>query len=172
MRCNFPREMGVHPFAMTNRSESLDRLTLRSRLSDMAQLPPWIAGLASRYGIPSEVQFGIELCLEEVVSNVIRHGYGGAEDRSVVIRFVMPHDKYFEFVVEDEAPRFNPLDAPDLKALNAEDDARVGGQGIRLLREFADAVEYEPMPSGNRLRIGFSSAGRSTTTTESRSTGK
>jgi serine/threonine-protein kinase RsbW len=168
--------MGARPFAMpfremNDRSESLERLTLRSRLSDMAQLPPWIEGLASRHGIPSDIQFGIELCLEEVVSNVIRHGYGGAEDRSVVVRFVMPQDKYFEFVVEDEAPQFNPLDAPDLKANDPEDDTRIGGQGIRLLREFANAVEYEPMPSGNRLRIGFSSAGRSTTT-ESRSTGK
>lgn len=145
---------------MSNKSESLDRLTLRSRLSDMTQLPPWIEGLASRHGIPSDIQFGIELCLEEVVSNVIRHGYGGTEDRSVVVRFVMPHDRYFEFVVEDEAPQFNPLDAPDLKALNPEDDARVGGQGIRLLREFANAVEYEPTSTGNRLRIGFSSAGK------------
>jgi len=165
MRCNFPREMGSRPFAMpfviNDRSESLDHLTLRSRLSDMTQLPPWIEGLASRHSIPSTIQFGIELCLEEVVSNVIRHGYAGVEDRSVVVRFVMPHDRYFEFVVEDEAPQFNPLDAPDLKAINAEDDARIGGQGIRLLREFADAVKYEPTPAGNRLRIGFSSAGKS-----------
>src|ERR1700691_1178820 len=138
---------------MNDRSDSRDRLTLRSRLSDMAQHPPWIEGWASRHGIPSNVQFGIELCLEEVVSNVIRHGYAGTEDRSVVVRFVTPRDSYFEFVVEDEAPQFNPLDAPDLKAIDPEDDTRIGGQGIRLLREFANAVEYEPTPTGNRLRI-------------------
>ncbi len=33
---------------------------------------------------------------------------------------------------------------------------RVGGQGIRLLRHFADLLEYEPISTGNRLRIGFS----------------
>lgn len=165
--------MGARPFAMpfremNDRSESLAQLTLRSRLSEMAQLPPWIEGLTSRHGIPSNVQFGIELCLEEVVSNVIRHGYAGAEDRSVVVRFVMPRDSYFAFVVEDEAPQFNPLDAPDLKAIDPEDDARIGGQGIRLLREFANTVEYERTPTGNRLRIGFSSAGKSETSPESR----
>ena len=145
---------------MNDRSESLDTLTLRSRLSDMKQLPPWIEALASRHGIPSNIQFGVELCLEEVVSNVIRHGYGGAEDRPVTVRFVAPRDNYFEFVVEDQAPQFNPLEAPALDAISPEDDARIGGQGIRLLREFADTVEYEPMPAGNRLRIGFSSAGK------------
>jgi serine/threonine-protein kinase RsbW len=145
---------------MSNRSEGLDRLTLRSRLSEMTQLPPWIEALASRHGIPSDIQFGIELCLEEVVSNVIRHGYAGAEDRSVAVSFATPRDSYFEFVVEDEAPPFNPLEAPDLKAINPEDDTRIGGQGIRLLREFANTVEYEPTPDGNRLRISFSSAGK------------
>jgi hypothetical protein len=34
----------------------------------------------------------------------------------------------------------------------------VGGQGIRLVRQFADAVEYQPKASGNRLRMGFSAA--------------
>jgi anti-sigma regulatory factor (Ser/Thr protein kinase) len=133
-----------------------DQLALRSRLSDMTQLSPWIEGLASRHAIPGNVQFAVELCLEEVVSNVIRHGYAGAEDCSVVVQFAMPRDGYFEFAVEDEAPRFNPLDAPELSALDPEDETRVGGQGIRLVRQFANSVEYEPTPRGNRMRLGFS----------------
>src|SRR5579862_5839115 len=88
-----------------------DQLALRSRLSDMAQLPGWVEGLASRHDIPGNVQFAIDLCLEEVISNVIRHGYAGAEDRSVIVRFAMPRSSYFEFVVDDDAPRYNPLDA-------------------------------------------------------------
>jgi anti-sigma regulatory factor (Ser/Thr protein kinase) len=61
--------------------------------------------------------------------------------------------------VEDEAPSFNPLIAPELPELKPQDDIRVGGQGIRLLRRFTDALEYEPVPGGNRLRMGFSSVG-------------
>ncbi len=96
---------------------------LRSQLSEMTQLPPWIEALATRHGIPSDIQFGIELCLEEVVSNVIRHGYAGAEDRSVAVSFATPRHSYFEFVVEDEAPQFNPLEAPDLKAIDPGDES-------------------------------------------------
>lgn len=136
-----------------------DKLALRSRLSDIAQLPPWIEVLASSYAIPVDVQFAMNLCLEEVVSNIIRHGYGTEADRSVIVRFTTPREGYFVFVVDDEAPRFNPLTAPELPKLNACQEIRVGGQGIRLLRRFADALEYEPMPTGNRLRMGFSTAG-------------
>jgi anti-sigma regulatory factor (Ser/Thr protein kinase) len=137
----------------------LDRLVLRSRLEELAQVPVWIEGLTSRHAIPDKTQFAIDLCLEEALSNVIRHGYGGAEDRFVSVRFTMPRDSYFEFVIEDEAPHFNPLDAPPLPAINATEETRIGGQGIRFLREFSDALEYEPTPMGNRLRIGFSADG-------------
>jgi hypothetical protein len=34
----------------------------------------------------------------------------------------------------------------------------VGGQGIHFLRHFADKLEYELTPTGNRLRIAISAA--------------
>jgi serine/threonine-protein kinase RsbW len=138
----------------TDRSQ--DRLALRSRLSDMTQLPPWIEGLAARYGIPASVQSAIDLCLEEALSNVIRHGYAGVDDRSVTVRFTMPSEGCFRFVIEDEAPLFNPLEAPELPALSPTEECRVGGQGIRFLRHFANVLEYEPTTTGNRLTMTFS----------------
>lgn len=138
------------------------RLVLRSRLSDIAQVATWIEDLASRHGIPGNVEFGMKLCLEEVLSNIIRHGYSGAEDRFITVRFTMPHDAYSLFILDDEAPLFNPLDAPVPPVLNPLEEVRVGGQGIRLLRQFADALEYEPTARGNRLSIGFSTEGSAT----------
>jgi anti-sigma regulatory factor (Ser/Thr protein kinase) len=58
-----------------------------------------------------------------------------------------------------EAPPFNPVISPELPAVSSLDEIRVGGHGIRLLRRFADALEYQTTPSGNRLSIGFSAAG-------------
>jgi serine/threonine-protein kinase RsbW len=136
-----------------------EHLNLRSRMSDLSQLLPWIERLASRHAIPANTQFAMNLCLEEVLSNIIRHGYSGKPDHSIAIHFVSPRENYFEFVVEDEAPPFNPVVSPELPALNSLDEIRVGGQGIRLLRRFADALEYQSTPSGNRLSIGFTAAG-------------
>jgi serine/threonine-protein kinase RsbW len=75
---------------------------LRSLLSDMAQLPGWVDDLAARYSIPKNIQFAIDVCLEEAVSNVIRYGCVGAQDGAVVVRFTKPREDDFEFVVEDE----------------------------------------------------------------------
>jgi anti-sigma regulatory factor (Ser/Thr protein kinase) len=131
-----------------------DRLALRSRLSDIAQASAWTEELASQYAIPPEVKFAMDLCLEEAVSNIIRHGYAGKEEKPIILHFAMPRDGYFVVMVDDEAPYFNLLDAPELPMVSPNED-RVGGLGIRLLRQFADVLEYEPMPTGNRLRMGF-----------------
>ena len=139
--------------------QTREELTLRSLLPEVARIPPWIEELASRYAISANVQLAMNLCLEEVVSNVIRHGYGSRSDRFVAIRFSMPKEGYFVCLVEDDAPRFDPLTAAGLPILSAGEKPRVGGQGIRLLRQFADELEYEPLATGNRLRMGFSAAG-------------
>ena len=132
-----------------------ERLNLRSRMSELTHLYPWIERLASRHWIPANTQFAMNLCLEEAISNIIRHGYSGNPDHSIAIRFTSPREDYFMFVVEDEAPPFNPIESPELPPLSSLEEFAVGGQGIRLLRRFADALEYQATPAGNRLSIGF-----------------
>jgi serine/threonine-protein kinase RsbW len=134
-------------------------LNLPSRMSELSRLFPWIERLASRHAISANTQFAMNLCLEEVLSNIIRHGYCGQPDHSIAIHFANPRKDYFVFIVEDESPPFNPVTSPELPALSSHDKIRVGGQGIRLLRRFADALEYQSTPSGNRLSIGFTAAG-------------
>jgi serine/threonine-protein kinase RsbW len=135
-----------------------EQLTLRSRMSELAQVSPWIERLATRHAIPASTQFAMNLCLEEVLSNIVRHGYSGKPDHSIAVHFASPRDDYFVFVIEDQAPPFNPMDAPELPAVSSVDETPIGGQGIRLLRRFADALEYQATSTGNRLSIGFSAA--------------
>ena len=136
----------------------MESLTLRSRLAEMAQLPGWIETLASRHAIPDRTQFAMNLCLEEVLSNIIRHGYSGQPDGVITITFEQPREDYYVFDVEDEAPPFNPVDAPEPPAAASLDELPLGGQGIRLLRGFADSLEHRATEKGNRLSIGFSGA--------------
>jgi anti-sigma regulatory factor (Ser/Thr protein kinase) len=136
-------------------------LTLESRLSEIARVPPWIEKLASVHAIPDRTRYAMDLCLEEVLSNIIRHGYAGESDHAIMIRYVARRDGFFTLIVEDEAPPFNPLIGRDLPLPSSLDDVSGGGRGIHLLKQFADAVEYEPKPTGNRLIIRFISPGSS-----------
>jgi anti-sigma regulatory factor (Ser/Thr protein kinase) len=133
----------------------LEQLVLGSQLSEMERLPLWVDSLAATYGIPESVKFAINLCLEEVVSNVIRHGYSGKGEERVTVQCLSPRPGSFVFTVEDDAEPFNPLEQTALPNVGEQDAGQIGGQGIRLLRGFSHMLEYEAKPAGNRLRIGF-----------------
>ncbi len=135
-------------------SDAPDQLVLHSNLSDMERLSVWVDAIAAKNGLAEPTKFAVHLCLEEVVSNAIRHGYRSQPGQFVTVSYTEPQSGHYVFTVEDDGTPFNPLGLPALPAIGP-DPGRLGGQGIRLLRGFADTLEYESKPGGNRLRIGF-----------------
>ena len=134
------------------------RLTLRSQLDDMALLWPWVEALVAEYAVPADTAFDIHLCLEEALSNIIRHGYRGQPDHTVTVDCASPEANHVVFTIEDEAPPFDPLSASlieDEPVSSPADYLRPGGRGILLLRKFAGTLAYERLAGGNRLTIGF-----------------
>jgi serine/threonine-protein kinase RsbW len=140
-------------------STTEERLTLRSRISELARAYAWVERLASQHAIPDATQFAMNLCLEEVLSNIMRHGYRGQSDRTIKVQFTNPAADYFVFVVEDEAPRFNPLNVPEPPPVKSVKDLPVGGRGVSLLRHYSQTLEYQATPAGNRLTFGFRTDG-------------
>ena len=136
-----------------------DQIVLRSDLSEMSRIFPWVEALASQYEIVESTRFAIDICLEEAVSNVIRHGYAKQARSFLAVRFKVSSEGHLVFTVEDDAPPFNPLQAPALPLVDEHGESRIGGHGIRLIRGFADSLEYEPTSTGNRLHIGFEKCG-------------
>ena len=136
----------------------VSRLTLKSQLDDMAMLWPWVEAIVAEYAISPDMAFTIHLCLEEAISNVIRHGYGGQPGYTLTVDYASPNAHELVFTVEDQAPPFDPLDAPlieELPAPSPEDLLRPGGRGILLMRRFASSIAYHRLANGNRLTIGF-----------------
>jgi len=134
------------------------RMTLQGSLDDMGLLRPWIDGLVTHYAIPSDTAFAIHLCLEEAVSNVIRHGYDCDPSHAVTVDYAIRETDLIEFTIEDHARPFDPLAPEHVEEMaqpSAEDILRPGGRGIRLLRSFAGTLAYERLAGGNRLTIGF-----------------
>ncbi len=142
--------------AESTRKTPEPRLTLESRLGDLALVPQWLQALAAGYAIPEDVHFAIDLCLEEALSNIVRHGYGGEPGGPITVDFTPRQAHGLTFVIEDHAPPFDPLSYSQPASVPASiDDLKPGGQGIRLLRKFASSLAYERLPDGNRLTMSF-----------------
>jgi serine/threonine-protein kinase RsbW len=140
----------------------MSRLTLKSQLEDMAALWPWVEAIVAEYAISPDMAFTIHLCLEEAISNVIRHGYRGQPGHTLTVDYASPSAHELVFTIEDQALPFNPLDAPLIEeqpAPSPEDLLRPGGRGILLMRKFASTLAYQRLENGNgdgnRLTIGF-----------------
>lgn len=137
--------------------EAQDRLELDSRLTELNRVQRWVELLADRLGLIDETRFAIQLCMEEVLANIILHGYREQPGHPIVIRSYVLAETVF-FGVEDKAPPFNPLESSEYN--NAAqpaslDSMQPGGNGIRLMRRFAGSIEFERLVDGNRLTIGF-----------------
>jgi anti-sigma regulatory factor (Ser/Thr protein kinase) len=129
------------------------RLTLQSQLDDLARVWPWIETLSGAHGIPENTQFAVQLCLEEALSNIIRHGYRNRPGESVTVDCALDENRELTLTVEDQGPPFDPLTAPE--AEEPIDHLKPGGRGIRLMRRFAGSLSYQRLPSGNRLTMRF-----------------
>jgi serine/threonine-protein kinase RsbW len=129
-----------------------ERLSLRiaNDIKEIDRMGAELARWCQRVTLPAEVEYQIDLVLDEIVSNVIRHGLKDDKEHTIEIKVCREeHDLILE--VEDDGIPFNPLDnpAPDITLPIAE--RRIGGLGILLVREFMDSLAYERREGKNYM---------------------
>ena len=95
-----------------------------------------------------------DLCLvvDEVLANIMSHGYGKDANGSMNLVLSVVADDY-SLEVRDRAPAFNPLDAapPDLG--DDPDERAIGGLGMHLVRSLMSEITYERSGAENVLRL-------------------
>ncbi len=123
---------------------------LPNSLAALAQLHAVVAQFCRQRAIHPDTEFKIDLALEEVFTNIVRHGYEDSHSHEIVVRLKSGRGRVL-ISVEDDGRHFNPLLAPaaDVTANLAE--RRVGGLGIHLVRRLLDQVRYKRRPDGNQL---------------------
>ena len=101
------------------------------------------------FGLSARTLHRAEVILEELVSNLVRHGEGVRELR--VIAAV--RDGVVGLVVEDDGAPFNPFDHPEPQPFTRLQDAELGGLGILLVTRFSSATSYERIGDRNRITV-------------------
>jgi len=106
-------------------------------------------------GLEEQQGEGVILALDEALTNVIRHSYGGPSDERIIVTMRRRH-RYaqgkaaLEFIVRDFGRQVDPN---TIKGRNL-DEVRPGGLGVHIIRSIMDEVEYScPIDGGMRLRM-------------------
>lgn len=125
-------------------------LTIENDLGELARVNELANELLERSGVAQEAVYATNLALEEVLTNVIRHGYrdGKRHEIAVVMRV---HEAGVELEVVDDGREFDPVTAPEVEVHLPLAHRRVGGLGIHLLRAFVSEIRYERLGGRNSL---------------------
>jgi anti-sigma regulatory factor (Ser/Thr protein kinase) len=130
----------------------LSALILRNRLEELRRLNEAIESFARASELPAGEQRAIELVLEELVTNAIRHGYpeGGEHELSVGLR--MEGDT-IEIRLEDDGEPFDPTRAESADTESSIEDRAIGGLGIHLVKSLVHQMAYARRQGRNVLTL-------------------
>ena len=132
------------------------QLALRAEMSELDRLRSWLEALCELHQLPARLAFQLDICLTELVTNVISYGYPDKQPpaQAVAVQFAR---NPAEVVVEilDQGVEFDPLayvPAPQARTL---EEAQIGGRGLLLVRQFAGQLHYRREPGRNRVILIF-----------------
>ena len=125
---------------------------LKSQFVELTRLAGEITRLGAEHRLSEEAIFHLNLALEEVLSNIIRHGYGEREDGEISLAIHLAPEAVV-VTVEDYGVPFNPLEVPDPDLTVPLDERAVGGLGVYLVRQLMDEVTYRAEGGKNILRM-------------------
>lgn len=137
---------------MTVRDPPLERIemVIANRPEEVARVAACLGELAARRGLPADAVADMNVALDEILANVLRHAYDDAATHEIRVSFAVYPDA-LEAEVEDDGRPFDPLTVPppDRSASLAERD--VGGLGIHFVRSLLSGVAYRRVGERNRL---------------------
>jgi serine/threonine-protein kinase RsbW len=98
-----------------------------------------------------DLAFSVNLCLEELITNVIVHGLKDAADRFMQVQLIISDD-WLEILLRDDAPRFDPfMQAPEPNLDLDVNDRPIGGLGVHMVKKLMDEVHADYDGSGNLI---------------------
>jgi anti-sigma regulatory factor (Ser/Thr protein kinase) len=127
-------------------------LIVRNELSEVARAAEWVADIAREEALSPGVAFRLDLCLEEVLANVVGYAFPDGGSHDVVVRCATDAD-WVILEVEDGGRPFDPLVQPLPCWPRRLADAGIGGRGVALIRHFAEESGYRREEGKNRLTL-------------------
>lgn len=143
----------TRPVMDAARELDADQIVCEARRESLADLLTFVERACARAALDAATAFDVRLATEEVVMNVIEHGYAGMTPGPITLRIRRePHEVVV--TVEDEAPYFDPSTIRPADPDAPLDRRSVGGLGWHFVTQLMDQARHERRhPHGNRLTL-------------------
>ena len=127
-------------------------LSLAGDLKELERLAVWIRQFCELHSLGEDVDFRLNLALEELFTNAVRHGgcQGMADATSIRLQ---PEVGGIWVEYADRGRPFDPADAPPPDLDAPLEKRRTGGLGIHFVRQMARQFEYHRVGEWNRITM-------------------
>ncbi len=118
------------------------QLALRNAIGAIAAAQAAIETFGATAAMPARLQNRVEVVFEEIVSNIIRHGFDHGTAQSIAVTMTASPQRV-TLCFEDDGRAFNPLTLPPPKTFGSLATAKIGGLGVATVRRLAADIDYQ-----------------------------
>ena len=124
--------------------------SILNKIRDLSRMPELVAQLAADEGLSDDVVFGVNVALDEMLSNIIKYGYTDDAIHEIHIRLSV-NGEVLVAEIEDDGQPFDPCAAAPVDIDAPMEERKVGGLGIHIVRNLCTEVGYARVNGRNRL---------------------
>ncbi len=125
------------------------QLSVTSHPENLKQIRCLMADVTTVLDLSKEEVSSLILAVDEVCSNIIRHGYNNDHTRQISLTITPAHEQLCIKIVDDGLS-FDPNTAVP----RDPDEIKPGGLGIFIVKQVMDLVEYETTDKGlNTIKL-------------------
>lgn len=129
-------------------------LTLKNDPSEIGRLVDLLEAFGPQAGLTDDATFKLTLALDEIVANVVRHGFDDDREHRIEVK-VTVDDRTVTASVEDDGVEFDPREAPVPDLDLPIEMRKPGGLGMHLVKATMDSVDYRRQDGRNILTVVF-----------------
>lgn len=129
----------------------MDRLTVPGTLQSLAHITEFVMHMAAAANLEPRVTYRLRLAVDEIVTNIITHGYDRAGQRGEITIWAQVEGQHLIVCVEDQGVSYDPRQVSPPDDLDRPLDKRkAGGLGVYLALGNVDQFRYEQDEDCNR----------------------
>ncbi|NJN44750.1 MAG: ATP-binding protein, partial [Anaerolineae bacterium] len=100
-------------------------------------------------GIDPECVYDLVYSVNEIVTNILVHGYGKEQNESGPVEIeLIQNTVSIQMVIRDRASIFDPNEAPVPDISLPLEYRKPGGLGVYLVKEYVNQILHRPLESG------------------------
>lgn len=139
-------------FRAISRAGNTDTFVVPNDAAAIPDLLGRIEAFFSRHAIASEDVEGIDVAIDELLTNAISYAFKDGDTHEMIVALTA-EEKRLTIEIRDDGTPFDPLGVPPPDLCDDIDQRKIGGLGMHFVRTLLDEVSYQRLNGWNVVTL-------------------